>query len=428
MTIQDTHRFLHCGCYRLVRLGVSPTSYRAPRTGVAEAIRHFTKIRGSVPDISSVYDEVREYFHSIFKISNPYHFNDKISDLKKSTSPGLYYKSLGYKTKTDVLEDKKALNRLRFYCHLIKTGKLRNARPITEMVAADAKYDVEKGRTKSRIIFVYPIEVCAIEQMFYAPFNDQLPNDWVPKPETHHHKFCGFNSISFDFSNFDRSVHRTLIYTAFSILRSLLDFSRYQGGAIPYKASNLSRLWGFIVNYFVNTAFTDGMTLFTKRHGVPSGSLFTNLIDTIISRLIITFLHRVSGCTSRVCTYGDDCHSIGCTCSKDHLIRGALAFGMTLKIEVPNEHGCLTYCKAECHNGVPFHNGLWYRNILNCCPPSIRGIVAYCMLYSEPTRDQAYDLLSMARLEYDSIHPRLKNKIERMLEYQLNDEVRVSHL
>ena len=143
----------------------------------------------------------------------------------------------------------------------------------------------------------------------------------------------------------------------------------------------------------MNTPVLVDGNVVTKQHGVPSGSMFTNIIDTIISKLVLTYLHRKSDCKGDSITYGDDAHSRNCTCSYSTIETLAKeSFGMTIKIEKVNEHNCLTYCKAECHMGQPFHSGLWFSNILNCVPQKIRTQVAYCLRYMQPTRFQLKQL------------------------------------
>lgn len=232
-----------------------------------------------------------------------------------------------------------------------------------------------------------------MENMFYAAFADRLPEDWVPTPANCHDQWCGANAGSTDFSNFDSSINSRLISVAFDILRSELNFATYAGGAIPYKQSSLDTLWDYIVKYFIHTPHRigDDDTIRYKHHGVPSGSMFTNLIDTIVSRIILTYLHRVEGCLAVVRTYGDDAHYNHCTCGMDTAETCAQReFGMRLKIERPNEHNCLTYCKAECHLGQPFHEGLWFRNIINCT--SFPYEATECLIHMEPTQRQFNEL------------------------------------
>lgn len=297
---------------------------------------------------TSAFREVYRYFKTLFSNLKPYHFNDRLSDLSKSTSPGRRFKSLG--TKADVLRNEKAVRSMRLLAHKIKTGKLRKFRPVVDLVSADHKLNLDTGKQKSRIVWVFPIEVTAIENMFFAALKDRIPSTWVPRPATHHDLFCSYKSKSYDFTQFDAHVSRPIIRLAFSILRDCFDFSEYQCGSKPYSKTSLNRLWAFVVDNFIYTTYAVQGRIYNKKHGVPSGSMFTNLIDTIASRYILTCLHRIRGCNADICTYGDDCHVTGCVCNNEAYDADAL-FDVSLKVVAPNEHGCLTYCKSECHLG-----------------------------------------------------------------------------
>uniref|UniRef100_A0AB39BZR5 RNA-dependent RNA polymerase n=1 Tax=Apis mellifera associated partiti-like virus 2 TaxID=3119604 RepID=A0AB39BZR5_9VIRU len=407
------YTYLKCGCIRQPTLYQKPTKFRSGFRDPRPILRKFY-LPHDVHVDEKIYQqachETESYFRDIFHSLRPYHFNDRLSDLDMKTSAGLFYRRLGYKTKHDVLHDDKGLRRLRYAVHRIKTGMDKEpAKYKTVVTVADAKYDAVACKTKARVVWVYPIEICAAENMFFAAIRDHLPDDWVPTPAKYHYRFCGRRSASADYSNFDSTVPSRIIRDAFRIIRSWFDFSRYNGGAIPYSATSLERLWAFLVEYFIYTPHllpdsTD--TIRVKYHGVPSGSMFTNVVDTICSRIITTYLHRVNHCKASVTTYGDDVHFRDCTCQPSKLETAAdLAFGMKLKIMPGNEHGCLTYCKSECHKSKPYHEGIWYRNILNTCHKKFLGAVAECLMYTEPTRIQMRALRNVTRS-----HPPNKNE------------------
>ena len=407
------YHYLKCGCIRRPTLYQPPTKFRSGFRDPKPILRKFYAPHVVHVDrriYRQALEETRSYFKDIFYNLRPYHFNDRLSDLDLQTSAGLFFKRLGKKTKHDVLHDEKSLRRLRYSVHRIKSGMdVEPAKYQSVVTVADSKFDIIKNVTKSRVIWVYPIEICAAENMFFAAIRDLLPSDWVPTPAKYHSRFCQRNSGSADFSNFDSTVPALVIRDAFRIVRSWFDFSTYAGGAIPYSRSSLERLWAFIVDYFIYTPHvlpdsTDVCRV--KHHGVPSGSMFTNIIDTICSRLITTYLHRKLNCNATVTTYGDDVHFRDCTCQPSEL--ETLAdhdFSMRLRIEAPNEHGCLTYCKAECHKSKPYHDGIWYRNILNTCQQRYLGATAECLMYTEPTRIQLRALRYTVRA-----HPPNKTK------------------
>lgn len=405
---------LHCGCQRHQSINTDPTKRRGPLQDVHHQLRKFLKQhKTTLPDDFSLL--TKDVDLDWLSVVRPNHFNDRLDDLSKQTSPGIYYQKKGFRTKADVIEHKS--NELRYYCHMIKTGRLRNPRPLTKLCTVDTKEDTRTGEMKSRVAWIYPIQVCAIENMWFSSIKDQFPEDYVPKPETHHAEWCNKQSHSVDFSSFDASVCRPLVERALDILESHFDNTMYASGDVPYNRTSLDRLWKFVRWYFLNTPVLIKDRVIHKVHGVPSGSMFTNIIDTLISRLIMTYVHRSEGCQMSCITYGDDCHVKDCTCRVSSIVNSVNHhFGMQIKVEEPNEHGCLTYCKAECHKGQPYHDGLWFANILNCASATYRSDVAQCLCYMRPTR---FQLKQLDRLVYKKatrrLHPRFETYIAKLL-------------
>uniref|UniRef100_A0AB38ZJS9 RNA-dependent RNA polymerase n=1 Tax=Crocidura lasiura ribovirus 19 TaxID=3139497 RepID=A0AB38ZJS9_9VIRU len=407
---------LTCGCKRGVTTRVPPTAKKASLGSVKYAIRNF---------LSEHTDTIPPHFHSYVQsavpdwlqdaIIKPFHFNDVLEDVANSSSPGYYYRQLGFRTKRSVIET--CPNRLRYYAHMIKTGKLRCPRPLTIVSSVSSK--IVEGKRKDRVAWIYPVEVSAIEAMFERSLALWKPADYEPKPETHHGEWCGtILAWDSDFSRFDSTVPQWLVEYALDVIESRLRFDEYITGEKPYKATSLQRLWQFIRHYFVHTPFLLDGKVHTKRHGVPSGSRFTNVVDTIISSAVLSYLHATNECNARVITYGDDGHNKFCTCDPSAVVKGALqAFGMLLKVQFPNEHGCLTYCQAECHNGEPFHPGIWFANILNCAPTHCAGLVAYCLMMSaRPTKQQARELRGYCLSHFPAyVHARERLWIDKLI-------------
>lgn len=328
-----------------------------------------------------------------YRSLKPNHFNDRLMDLAKNTSPGTFFKQKGYKTKKEALSDPRVISYCRSYAHSVKTKKHWPTAPASMLVPTTSKLNLETGEVKTRIAFVFDLRFLCIENMFFSAIKDVLPDDYVPTPENCHSTFCG--GLGYDFKSFDTSVPWWLKVVAFYLLFEAFDFSEYAQGGIPKSRYSLVRLFKFVQYVYLNTPFTFAQLAkrVHTRHGVPSGGMLTNVLDTIISRLVIHYLHAARGCYPRIKTYGDDCHTSKCDCDASILSSECLRlFKMNLKIEHGNEHGCLTYCKVECHMGQGFRSGVQFANILNTCQPQYRSLTAYCCTFLYVTQDQCDEL------------------------------------
>ena len=416
------YNVLSCGCSR-VNYIFGATASKLPNNGrdPSGIIRKFLSFHPNnrPAGFDDAANKTFDWLYTTFGRQRPYHFNDVLDNLRQNTSPGIYYRKLGFKTKAEVIE--KRSNALRYQVHRLKSSTY-SLRPLSYVCVVDSTIVPSTGVVKNRVAWVYPIIMVAIENMFFEGFRRTIKGNvnWVPTPENAHSTFCGPASRSYDFANFDSSIPRWLIEEAFDMIKALFDFGLYAPDANgrvgkPYASSSLERLFDRMVEYFIETPFTtpSGEVL-SKRHGVPSGSMFTNLIDTIISRMLLTYLH---GSSCSIKTYGDDCH-VNCNCNMQDAIaqEACRLFGFKLKIEKPNEHGCLTYCKAECHRGVPFHPGTWFAGIFRCLPERIHHAVAYCLLCSvKPTRLQALELCTIIEEGGDDLHPAEDRKLAKLL-------------
>lgn len=97
----------------------------------------------------------------------------------------------------------------------------------------------------------------------------------------------------FDFKKFDKTVQPWLIRAAFDILKQNIDLSHYRSRGTG-KVEQLSRLWDAVVLHFIHTRviFSDGRRV-RKHLGVPSGSMFTQIIDSICNALVMNYCFLV---------------------------------------------------------------------------------------------------------------------------------------
>nr|QIS88027.1 MAG: RNA-dependent RNA polymerase [Senko virus] len=139
---------------------------------------------------------------------------------------------------------------------------------------------------KTRLVWGYPLEMVMIESQYGRPLIETFKR--IRSPIPYALKRCDLgarlawsmterNRVALDFSKFDTCVPRKLISTAFNILRTW------------FKDVDDSE-WSLIVKYFIYTPIVmpNGELYSGKRKGVPSGSVFTQLVDSIANFIIIT--------------------------------------------------------------------------------------------------------------------------------------------
>lgn len=152
---------------------------------------------------------------------------------------------------------------------------------------ADGSYS-NTFKQKTRLVHVVSFEVIAAETMFFKPIfdgyrqfpwystgksSDQLEAQLRQQRDTHTYW------TSIDYSQYDASLPDWLIRDAFDLLYEVIN---------PMLAAQHRDLWKTLVQDFVvkTVIGEDGQT-FILRHGVPSGSMFTNLIDSLCNYLMM---------------------------------------------------------------------------------------------------------------------------------------------
>lgn len=149
-------------------------------------------------------------------------------------------------------------------------------------------YKRTQKNNKTRLVWGYPLEMTLMEGRFARPLIDIFLRKrtcmafGLKKPTLgaylsyqvgqHKYKYC------LDYSKFDTSISSYLISKSFEIL------------ATWFKKEDLDKYgWEQVIKYFLTTPIVmpDGCLYTGKRHGVPSGSYFTQMIDSIVNVIII---------------------------------------------------------------------------------------------------------------------------------------------
>jgi hypothetical protein len=149
-------------------------------------------------------------------------------------------------------------------------------------------YKRTQEKEKTRLVWGYPLEMTMLEAQFARPLIDQFlimrtPLAFGMKKNTlgallDNHVSHKTYQYAIDYSKFDSSINSKLIHIAFSILATWFDQEDMD-----------NRGWDQLVKYFITTPIVmpDGNLYTGKRHGVPSGSYFTQLIDSIVNVMLI---------------------------------------------------------------------------------------------------------------------------------------------
>lgn len=247
---------------------------------------------------------------------NPIHLNDVFDmdlDIRRS-SPGIPWQPT-YKTRGEVMDCPNARTSIRLFWHRIKAGQAMNPDDCKVLYRAH----IQRDEPKIRAVYGYPTTMTLMEACFAIPLINEYKKGTTPigygydmaiggayRLRRQLTKYNNFGCL--DFSGFDKTVSKQLIEVAFSILEQNLDLRRYQEKGIP-DASRLIRAWKYIIKYFIRTPLRlcNGER-WRKTSGVPSGSYFTQLVDSIANWILINyaFIKRYGRLPDRCIVFGDD--------------------------------------------------------------------------------------------------------------------------
>jgi len=170
-------------------------------------------------------------------------------------------------------------------------------------LAASRGHLSSTDEVKTRLVWIYPAEMLMVEGL-YAPVMykqyQSLPNGPLLLGKSSQRLYTewlvnyreGEFLHGLDFSGFDTGVAPFLIKTAFDILHDNVDWLNWHGKPTSKRSRQKWRnVWDGMVWYFIHTPILmpDGR-MFRKHHGVPSGSWFTQLIDSIVNYILVEYL------------------------------------------------------------------------------------------------------------------------------------------
>nr|UUG74133.1 MAG: RNA-dependent RNA polymerase [XiangYun partiti-picobirna-like virus 9] len=245
--------------------------------------------------------------------------------IPKDKSPGLPWKERGYRTKAEVLADPVAMGEIHGKWAMIGKGYHTS---LPDSLCYFRAQICSPDTNKVRATWGYPLELTLEEGRFVYPYLEWIRHAKHDVPVGYGVEMAtggmGFIDLAFqecgpntkvamlDWRRFDKHVPAWLVRDAFSVMAQAFDFSRVECSDAkvwlvdPLKSE---RRWKKCVNYFIETPIRlPTGERFVKSGGVPSGSTFTNIIDTIINAIVTRYvIYHVTGAGPKYDVYmGDD--------------------------------------------------------------------------------------------------------------------------
>jgi hypothetical protein len=162
----------------------------------------------------------------------------------------------------------------------------------------------DKCKHKTRVVSMVDLRQIIAELMFAKPIQKYMSRvDWyaggkddfgissiVTRCRVKYSRF-----LSIDYSSFDQTISSWLIKDAFEVLKCAFQMSEHEDD-----------IFNLIVNDFIHKDFILSEGILHSDRGVPSGSMFTQIIDSIVNVLVVrTFFNSIHA-EAEMTVMGDD--------------------------------------------------------------------------------------------------------------------------
>jgi hypothetical protein len=155
-------------------------------------------------------------------------------------------------------------------------------------------YSRTQFEEKTRLVWGFPYSMTVVEGTIAYPLMQMFKKGTTPMAfamttcslgtRLRTASYSSKWAYSIDYSGFDSSIHPRLIKEAFNILRSWFDLEQVE----PISGKTIGDIFRCVEWYFIHTPIVmpDSKLYLGKKHGVPSGSFFTQIIDSIVNVML----------------------------------------------------------------------------------------------------------------------------------------------
>lgn len=170
---------------------------------------------------------------------------------------------------------------------------------------------------KTRLVWGYPYSMTVIEGLVAKPLLDNFKKKRTPmafaitsgalgtrlRVSSYHKEWA----YSLDLSQFDATISSDFIDLAFDILETWFDLTEVE----TVSGLSVQEIFKIIRRYFIHTTIVmpDGNIYIGKSHGVPSGSYFTQMVDSIVNTIMagwVSFTFNLHVSVKDIFVLGDD--------------------------------------------------------------------------------------------------------------------------